>query len=158
MSISAGADTVGFSISNMLNNLARYPEIQQKCYQALSDVSFRCDSMNDCPYFLAALWERSGFEKYGTITLKSSRDLIFSVYKIPKKIFRGWAYCEYSPHSTFKTPVEVRSWYSDGNFIMLRILEKLPILYKHLQVSHTLRNTRNWDKWHSFQKGWPTRC
>jgi len=53
----AGADTVGFSVSNMLVNLARFPEIQEKCYKALSDVSFRCDSLNDCPYFLAAVWE-----------------------------------------------------------------------------------------------------
>ena len=41
----------------MLVNLARFPEIQEKCYKALSDVSFRCDSLNDCPYFLAAVWE-----------------------------------------------------------------------------------------------------
>ena len=54
-------------------NFARYPEVQQKCYEELKAQNFQSPNLTDCPYHLATVWESARY------TTSVYRTLIHSV-------------------------------------------------------------------------------
>lgn len=52
-----GADTTATTMKNMVLNLARYPTVQQRCFDELQSRNFHCPNMKDCSYLLAVIWE-----------------------------------------------------------------------------------------------------
>ena len=53
----AGADTMATGITSLMLNFARFPKVQQKCYDELKAQNFQSQNLTDCPYLLATLWE-----------------------------------------------------------------------------------------------------
>jgi len=53
----AGADTISTGLTNLLINMARFPSVQQKCFEELQKINFQAPNLTDCPYLLATCWE-----------------------------------------------------------------------------------------------------
>jgi len=45
----------------MLLNLARFPEVQEKCYEELKARNFESDDFGDCPYLNSTVWESARY-------------------------------------------------------------------------------------------------